>query len=151
MHDPDPTATFSRTNRLTSKLIARQKTRSLRLKEMCFDGRQLEFPTVKAGMDAKTARKYLRLAQVPSELLRGGWRTRPDPFAEVWAEIRDLLQVNAGLEAKTVTRPVPATICCQFHEREFCECSQRSSARRRARFSRESPAQTRKCDRPKSS
>ena len=30
------------------------------------------------------------------------WRTRPDAFAEVWAEIRELLEVNAGLEAKTV-------------------------------------------------
>jgi hypothetical protein len=30
------------------------------------------------------------------------WRTRPDPFAKVWAEIRELLEVNAGLEAKTV-------------------------------------------------
>jgi hypothetical protein len=62
-----------------------------------------ETAAAKAGMDAKTARKYLRLAQVPSELLAAPrWRTRPDPFAEVWAEIRELLQVNGGLKAKTV-------------------------------------------------
>jgi hypothetical protein len=62
-----------------------------------------ETAAAKAGMDAKTARKYLRLAQVPSELLAAPrWRTRADPFAEVWTEIRELLQVNAGLEAKSV-------------------------------------------------
>jgi hypothetical protein len=57
----------------------------------------------KAGMDAKTARKYRRLGRVPSELPAAPrWRTRTDPFAEVWAEIRELLEGNAGLEAKTV-------------------------------------------------
>jgi hypothetical protein len=56
-----------------------------------------------AGMDAKTARKYRRLGQVPSELPAAPrWRTRPDPFAEVWAEVQELLAANAGLEAKTV-------------------------------------------------
>ena len=62
-----------------------------------------EIAAAKSGMDTKTARKYRRLGQVPSELPaapRG--RTRPDPFAKVWGEIRELLEVNAGLEAKTV-------------------------------------------------
>ena len=65
--------------------------------------RNQEIAAAKAGMDAKTARKYLRLGQVPTELPvvpRG--RTRPDPFVEVWEEVRQLLQVNAGLEAKAV-------------------------------------------------
>lgn len=62
-----------------------------------------EIAAAKAGMDAKTARKYLRLNQVPSELPRSPrWRTRADPFGEVWEEVRQLLEVNAGLEAKTV-------------------------------------------------
>ena len=62
-----------------------------------------EIAAAKAGMDAKTARKYRRLGRVPSELSAAlRWRTRPDPFAEVWAEIRELLEGNAGLEAKTV-------------------------------------------------
>jgi hypothetical protein len=62
-----------------------------------------EIAAVKAGMDAKTARKYRRLGQVPSELPAAPrWRTRPDRFAEVWTEIRELLEINAGLEAKTV-------------------------------------------------
>jgi hypothetical protein len=62
-----------------------------------------EIAAAKAGMDAKTARKYLRLGRVPSELPPARrWRTRSDPFTEVWGEIRLLLEVNPGLEAKTV-------------------------------------------------
>jgi hypothetical protein len=62
-----------------------------------------EIAASKAGMDAKTARKYRRLGLVPSELETvPRWRTRPDPFVEVWEEVRELLGANAGLEAKTV-------------------------------------------------
>jgi hypothetical protein len=54
-------------------------------------------------MDPKTARKYLRSEKLPSERARErAWRTRLDPFAEVWEEVSALLEGNAGLEAKTV-------------------------------------------------
>ena len=57
----------------------------------------------KAGMDEKTARKYRRSGQLPSEVQAPHtWRTRPDPFAEVWGEVVLLLEVNPGLQAKTV-------------------------------------------------
>ena len=57
----------------------------------------------KSGMDEKTARKYLRLGKLPSEVrLRHRWRTRPDPFADVWGEVVSHLEVNPGLEAKTL-------------------------------------------------
>jgi hypothetical protein len=63
----------------------------------------LETAAAKAGMDAKTARKYRRLGRVPSELTPGPrWRTREDSFQEVWEEVRSLLEVNPGLEAKTI-------------------------------------------------
>ena len=57
----------------------------------------------KAGMDEKTARKWRRARQLPSEtrLLRT-YRTRPDPFAGFWGEIEPLLQLDASLEAKTI-------------------------------------------------
>lgn len=62
-----------------------------------------EIAAAKAGMDAKTARKYRRLGRLPSEVEAAPrWRTRPDPFAEVWEAVRELLENNAGLEAKTV-------------------------------------------------
>jgi hypothetical protein len=63
----------------------------------------LETAAAKAGMDAKTARKYRRLGRVPSELTPGPrWRTREDSFQEVWEQVQSLLEVNPGLEAKTV-------------------------------------------------
>ena len=57
----------------------------------------------KAGMDEKTARKYVKSGQLPSQSCREHtWRTRPDPFEEVWEEIKEKLTVNPGLEAKTL-------------------------------------------------
>lgn len=57
----------------------------------------------KAGMDESTARKYLRAGKLPSELrVEHTWRTRQDPFAEVWDWVREHLEVNAGLEAKSL-------------------------------------------------
>jgi len=57
----------------------------------------------KSGMDEKTARKYVKAGKLPSELKRRRtWRTRADPFAEIWGEVRENLAVNPGLEAKTL-------------------------------------------------
>ena len=51
----------------------------------------LEVAAAKAGMDVKTARKYLRDARLPSETKeRHEWRTRPDSFADVRDEVRDM-------------------------------------------------------------
>jgi hypothetical protein len=63
----------------------------------------LKSAAAKSGMDEKTARKYLRLGKLPSQVrLRQRWRTRVDPFAEVWAEVVSHLEINPGLEAKTL-------------------------------------------------
>ena len=57
----------------------------------------------KAGMSERTARKFLRSGATPSESKTPHtWRTRVDPFAEVWPEIEALLKQDAGLQAKTV-------------------------------------------------
>lgn len=57
----------------------------------------------KAGMDAKTARKWVRLGKLPSEVKAPHtWRTRKDPFDGTWDRIRLMFEVNPGLEAKTV-------------------------------------------------
>ncbi|MGC9159775.1 MAG: IS21 family transposase, partial [Terracidiphilus sp.] len=57
----------------------------------------------KAGMDVKTARKYLRAQRLPSEMKADRhWRTRQDGFAEVWPEIAERLRANPALEAKTL-------------------------------------------------
>jgi uncharacterized tellurite resistance protein B-like protein len=63
----------------------------------------LEVAAAKAGMDAKTARKYLRDRRLPSEMKqKHDWRTRLDPFAEVWEEVRERLEMEPGLQAKTL-------------------------------------------------
>lgn len=57
----------------------------------------------KAGMSERTARKYLHAGQMPSVLKTPRtWRTRSDPFADVWAEIEALLEQDGGLQAKAV-------------------------------------------------
>lgn len=39
----------------------------------------------KAGMDEKTARKYIKLGKLPSQVKpEHTWRTRTDPFEAVW-------------------------------------------------------------------
>src|SRR5438874_11228230 len=55
-------------------------------------------------MDPKTARTYRRLGRLPREVKRmdRDWRTRPDPFADVWPALEELLRANPGLEAKTL-------------------------------------------------
>jgi hypothetical protein len=56
----------------------------------------------KAGMDEKTARKYLKSGKLPSQLSpEHNWRTRRDPFEGVWSDIVHYFE-NPGLEAKTV-------------------------------------------------
>jgi len=62
-----------------------------------------ELAADKAGMDAKTARKYVNLGKLPSEMLPlRTWRTREDPFTEVWEELRGMLAECSGFEAKTL-------------------------------------------------
>ena len=58
---------------------------------------------IKAGMDEKTARKYSKLGRLPSELEQPHtWRTRQDPFEDSWDGIKLMLEINPGLEAKTI-------------------------------------------------
>lgn len=62
-----------------------------------------EVAAAKAGMDPKTAREYLRDPRLPSERREDRkWRTRGDPFTEVWEEVRAQVDANPGLEAKTL-------------------------------------------------
>ena len=57
----------------------------------------------KAGIDEKTARKYRDSGALPSQMAAPHtWRTREDPFQDVWPEIRDRLELNPGLQAKTL-------------------------------------------------
>lgn len=63
----------------------------------------ITFSANKAGMNRKTASKYLNSNRFPSEN-KGmhNWVTRADPFKESWDEIVSLITLNQGLEAKTI-------------------------------------------------
>ena len=66
-------------------------------------GETLTMASAKAGMDVKTARKYSKARKVPTELRKEHtWRTRDDVFADVWDEVKAKLEVNPGLQAKTL-------------------------------------------------
>lgn len=63
----------------------------------------LAIAAAKAGMDEKTARKWRRLGQPPETFKKiRTYRTRSDPFAEVWSEVVTLLERDASLEAVTL-------------------------------------------------
>jgi hypothetical protein len=64
---------------------------------------------MKAGMDRKTARKYVDGGKLPSELTtRRDWRTRVDPFEEHWSEVVERLTLAPELEAKTLFEALQA-------------------------------------------
>lgn len=74
-----------------------------RLLKLSNEGMTLGTQAAKAGMDEKTARKYLKAGKLPSQMKRPrDWRTRADPFAKVWAEVEGLLGEAPGLEALTI-------------------------------------------------
>jgi len=74
-----------------------------RLMMLIGKGKSLTTAAAGAGMDEKTARKYERLGMLPSECrVEHTWRTRPDPFADVWEELSAKLGVNPGLQARTL-------------------------------------------------
>jgi len=57
----------------------------------------------RAGMSERTARKWRDSGKLPSESERQrDWRTREDPFEELWPEAEALLASDPGLQAKTV-------------------------------------------------
>jgi hypothetical protein len=94
-------------------MITNHQVRKLR--RLDEQGIAKEAAAARAGMDAKTARKYRRLGKLPAEVktMDRDWRTRPDAFAKVWPELEALLDVNPGLEAKTLFADL---------QRRFPEC-----------------------------
>src|SRR6059036_891503 len=69
-----------------------------RLRQLSNTEKNQEIAASKAGMDPGTARRYLGLERLPSELRKERlWRTREDPFGEVW----DAVQRRADPDAAT--------------------------------------------------
>ena len=58
---------------------------------------------LRADMDRKTARRYLREQKLPSELKEPRtWRTRQDPFEQEWPWVEEQLRTTPQLEAKVL-------------------------------------------------
>jgi transposase len=62
-----------------------------------------EIAAAKAGMDVKTARKYINSEALPSDMEAPHvWKTRTDIFALHWDEIEKMLKASPRLQGKTL-------------------------------------------------
>jgi hypothetical protein len=84
-----------------SKVTDRQVRR---LRAALMEGKSLKAAALRTVMDEKTARKYRDLAKLASELddWPRTWRTRENPFADVWEEVQEKLELSPGLQANTL-------------------------------------------------
>jgi hypothetical protein len=65
-------------------------------------GKTQEQAAARASMSVRTARKYERLAQLPSQLKQPRGRTRPNPFEQDWPWVCAQLERDSALQAKTL-------------------------------------------------
>jgi transposase len=77
-----------------------QYRRLLKLKQK---EKSVSIAASKAGMSEKTARKYLKQDQLPSQTKKDRhWRTREDVFAKSWSIVEEFLKNDQSLQAKTL-------------------------------------------------
>ena len=70
-----------------------------------------------AGMDEKTARKYVKAGRLPSQMRKSRhWRTHPDAFGPGWPEVEKILERSPTMEAKTLFEYL-----CRTYEGSFQE------------------------------
>jgi hypothetical protein len=82
-------------------MVTDQQVRKLR--KLLSKGYALGMAGVKADMGESAAHKYMSSAELPSEMSNPHtWRTREDPFVTIWEEVRNQLEVNPGLEGKSL-------------------------------------------------
>ena len=82
-------------------MVTDQQVRRLRM--LANREKSRSIAAAKAGMSEKTARRYLKSGKLPSEYEKNRvWRTRRCPFEEDWSGIKVYLEINPGIEAKTI-------------------------------------------------
>jgi len=65
--------------------------------------KNMSLSALKAGVDRKTARKYLQAQQPPQQLQKPHtWRTRADPLLKIWSQAEQMLSDAPELEAKSL-------------------------------------------------
>ena len=74
-----------------------------KLRRLLAKGRSLAASARMTGMDEKTARNYRDHEKLPSQrkIVRD-YRTRVNPFGEVWPEVQERLEAEPRLQAKTL-------------------------------------------------
>ncbi len=91
-------------------MLSRQEIE--RILELQRKGKNIAAIARKTDHRRKTVRKYLK--HPTQEMVKHTWRTRENPFADVWDKIVDLLETNPGLEAKTIFNYLCETYCDKF-------------------------------------
>ncbi len=87
----------------------------------------------KAGMDEKTARKWLGSGKLPSQCkIERSWRTRADPFSEVWSEIEEILERAPTVQAKTLFDDLSRRYEGRFQEGQLRTLQRRVKAKGRS-------------------
>jgi len=100
-----------------------------RLMRRIRSGDPVAVAAAKAGIDEKTARKYHRTGKRPSQVkVPHTWRNRPDAFKQVWPEIEQALQVNPGLQAKTLFQHLQRQYPGQFQDAQLRTLQRRIKA-----------------------
>ncbi len=99
-----------------------------KLRRLLLRGESLAATARKTGMDEKTGRKYRDSPEPPSmRKSRRTWRTRVDPFADVWPEVQQRLEAEPRLRAFTLFDGLQDRYSGRFSE------SQRRTFERRVR------------------
>lgn len=85
-----------------------------------------EVAAAKAGISVRSARRIERDARLPSHKPRRYWRSRPDPFAEVWdTEVVPMLVSAPRLQAITILRKLQ-----DEHPEQYPDSTRRTLERR---------------------
>ena len=73
-----------------------------KLQKMYAKTKSVTKAALSAGMDSKTARKWIKAGVLPSEKPKKErtWRTRSNPFNDVWPEIEDKIREKSALQIK---------------------------------------------------
>lgn len=97
-----------------------------KLYKLVSQGKTLATAARMAGMDEKTARKYRKKQQLPSQMKKDrSYRTRRDPFQDVWSDVVERLQGEPSLRAITLFRWLQ-----KEHPGRFPESQRRTFERR---------------------
>jgi hypothetical protein len=94
-----------------------------RLREKFAQTNNMSISALQAGVDRKTARKYVQSHQSPEQRQKPHtWRTRPDPLEKIWPEAGAMLHAAPELEARALFEHFlarPASGLAETHLRTF--------------------------------